>query len=113
MKDNLDVAEALRLLSGAGKDQLLGNATDFGRSTLYAETRYGDEILASVFLDANGDARPIEFYEKAGRDALKLLYQTNDPDQYRQQPALDDGLWEKMPSGRYLTERDGPVCTSQ
>ncbi len=96
MKDNLDVAEALGLLPRKKKSELLKNDNDFGRSTLYAETGYEDDLLRSVFLDAEGNARPVEFYEQAGRKALKLLFQSSDPDRYRQQPALDGKLWMKM-----------------
>ncbi len=96
MKDNLDVAEALDLLARDKKTKLLGDGNDFGRSTLYAETGYGDDLLTSAFLDDEGNARPVGFYEQAGRKALTLLYQTSDPDSYRRQPALDDGLWKKM-----------------
>ncbi len=96
MKDNLDVAEALGLVSREKKAELLGDGNDFRRSTLYAETGYGDDLLQSVFLDDERNARSLDFYEQAGRKALTLLYQTSDPDEYRRQPALDDGLWKKM-----------------
>ena len=96
MKDNLDVAEALRLMSTQDKAQLLEKATDFGRSTLYAETGYENALLTKLFLDADGRPQPKEFYEQAGREALDLLYQSNDPDGYRRRPALDDELWKKM-----------------
>ena len=96
MKDNLDVAEALRLMSASTKAELLEGRNDFGRSTLYAETGYENELLTAAFLDSEDSPRPREFYERAGRDALKLLYQTNDPDRYRQRSALDDDLWQKM-----------------
>ena len=96
MKDNLDVAEALDLLSASNKTGLLNNRNDFGRSALYAETGYDSELLKTAFLDSEDNARPRAFYEQAGRQALRLLYQANDPDQYRQRPARDDDLWERM-----------------
>jgi hypothetical protein len=96
MKDNLDVAEALVLLGGQKKRDLLGQANDFGRSTLFAEIGYDDELITGLFVDPAGTARPREDYEKAGREALRLLFQDNDPDRYRQRPALDDTLWRKM-----------------
>ncbi len=96
MKDNLDVAEALDLLSREKKAELLGDGNDFGRSTLYAETGYEDDLLRSVFLDAEGNARSMDFYEQAGRKALRLLYQTSDTDHYRRLATDDDELWKKM-----------------
>ena len=96
MRDNLEVAEALGLMSASTKAELLEGRNDFGRSTLYAETGYENELLTAAFLDSEDNPRPREFYERAGRGALKLLYQTNDPDRYRQRSALDDDLWKKM-----------------
>ena len=72
MKDNLDVPQGLGLLKEEEKNQLLGEVSDFGSSTLYAETGYDDEILGELFVDAEGNPLPVETYENAGRRAVRL-----------------------------------------
>jgi hypothetical protein len=97
LKDSLDVAEALGLIRRGEKEGVLGGSDEFGRTMLYAETRYGDALATALFLDG---ARPRsrEEYERAGRRALLLLVQEDDPDSYRRLPAVDDGLWGRMKS---------------
>ena len=97
MKDNLDIGQALDLLAQAEKDRFLGTIDDFGRAIVIAETRYGDELLSDLFLHG-GNARPQAFYEDAGRRALTLLVQADDPDSVRRLPATDNALWQEMKS---------------
>jgi len=96
MKDNLDVAQALGLLSEREKLARLEGLDEFGRSTLFVEARYGDERAESLFLDSQGRPRPRVEYERAGRKAIELLVQKEDPDAYRRLPATDDELWKQM-----------------
>lgn len=95
MKDNLDVVEALGLLLPEEKDAWLGRGNDFGRSLLCAETRYGAEAIDGLFL-RDGAPRPREDYEKAGREAFRLLVRTDDPGRFRRLPCTDDRLWARM-----------------
>jgi len=95
MKNNLDVFEALGLMSAAEKNEIVSNATQFGRTTLYSETAYDDAVVDRLFLQ-NGKARPRTDYEKAGRKALALLVQTGEVAQQRRLPATDDLLWKEM-----------------
>ena len=97
MKDNLDVAQALGLLAESEKQDRIEGLDDFGGSTLYAETNYSESLVEDLFL-VGGKARSEEDYEKAGREALALLVQADDPDDYRRQPVTNDALWKKMKS---------------
>lgn len=95
MKNNLDVFEALGLMSASEKNELLGTATQFGRTTLYSETAYDEALVDRLFLN-NGKARPQTDYELAGRKALALLVQSGEEAQERRLPATDDQLWKQM-----------------
>lgn len=95
MKHNLDVPEALGLLSSSQKNALLDGLDDFGRSTSYVETRYDDALAKRLFL-RDGKARTQAEYEDAGRNALRLLVQPGDDDDYRRGPAVDQGTWDRM-----------------
>lgn len=97
MKDNLDIAQALGLLSKAEKEDRLRGLDDFGRTVCYADARYDNKLARALFL-ADGEPLAAEVYEKAGREALALLVQEDDPDAYRRAPALNDELWRKMKS---------------
>lgn len=106
MKNNLDVLEALLLMKANEKEQLLSEATQFGRTTFYAETAYDDKLVNDLFLN-NGAPRAQEEYERAGRIALALLVQSGEADQFRRLPASDDDLWKDMkkqgqPSFRFI-----------
>lgn len=95
MKNNLDVFEALGLLTAAEKKKLMGGETKFGRTSLYVETAYDDNLVNSLFF--NGAARRTrEEYEKAGRNAVKLLILPGERDEARRLPASDDKLWNEM-----------------
>ncbi len=65
MKDNLDVFEALGLMSAADKNAILSVATQFGRTTLYSETAYDDALVTRLFLN-NGKAPATERIRKRG-----------------------------------------------
>jgi hypothetical protein len=95
MKNNLDVLEALGLMTGSEKKTVLASSTKFGRTMLYAETSYGDEVLSALFLK-DGSPRPEEDYESAGRRALSLLVQSGEEDEIRRLPATDNNLWNEM-----------------
>ncbi len=99
MKDKLDVAQALGLMSEQEKQDMLRGIDDFGRSTFYAETNYDDDLTTALFLDQAGQPRTEDDYELKGRDALQLLVQQGDPDDYRRRPALDHRLWKQMKDG--------------
>jgi hypothetical protein len=96
LKNNLDVAETLGLLAKPEKDKLLGGPNDFGNTTFYAETKYGNDLVTRLFLTADGRPRPEEDYEQAGRDAIKSLVQAGEPDDYRRLPATDAALWKEL-----------------
>lgn len=95
MKNNLDVFEALGLMTANEGDELIGGSTQFGRTTLYAETTYDDALVNNLFLN-NGAPRSQKEYEAAGRKAIALLVQENDDDDFRRLPAIGDALWNEM-----------------
>ena len=95
MKNNLEVFEALGLMSAAEKNEILSTTTQFGRTTLYSETAYDDRLVDQLFL-RDGKGRPQTDYENAGRKALTLLVQTGEAAQERRLPATDDALWKQM-----------------
>ena len=95
MKNNLDVFEALGLMDKAEKEKVLATATQFGRTTFYVETAYDDEVANNLFLD-DGAPRSQKEYERAGREALALLVQPGEEDEFRRLPASDDDLWKEM-----------------
>jgi hypothetical protein len=98
MKDNLDVARVLGLISAAEEDRRLSKQ-NFGRTTFYAETRYDDQSVRRIFLDNSGNPRPVEEYEDAGRSALGALLQGDEGQEFRQRYAelgAGDPLWNQM-----------------
>jgi hypothetical protein len=95
LRNNLDVFEALGLIKANEKEKLLGETTQFGRTTLYTETSYDDETVNSLFLK-NGSPRSQNEYESSGRKALVLLVQKSEEDDFRRAPATNDALWKEM-----------------
>jgi hypothetical protein len=113
MKDNLDVAQALGLLQAKEKQDRVQGLDDFGRTTLYAETNYSESLVERLFL-INGKPRAEEDYEGAGRKALALLVQPDDPDDYRRIPATNEELWKEMKAqGQFNLRPLFPKLTSQ
>jgi hypothetical protein len=97
MKADLDVGSALGLLAG-GATLLPQEIEDFGRTTVYAQLQYDDDLTTSLFLGPGGLPRPLEEYERAGRAAIQLLIHEGADDSFRRRPAVDDDLWAKMKS---------------
>jgi hypothetical protein len=98
MKDNLDVARVLALISPTEEDRRLSQ-DNFGRTTFYAETRYNDQSVKRIFLDDLGHPRSVEDYENAGRSALGALLKDDRGQEFRQRFAdLETGgaLWNEM-----------------
>ncbi|MCL4851586.1 MAG: hypothetical protein KJZ78_09415 [Bryobacteraceae bacterium] len=98
MKDNLDIAWALGLISTSQQQNALEGTEDFGRSTVYAEASYGESETAALFMKQDGEARKVQEYEAAGRRAIAMLIQPGDPNEYRRIPATDDEIWKRMKS---------------
>ncbi len=95
LRNNLDVFEALGLLKASEKNNLIGGANTFGKSTLLAETSYDDALVNSLFLN-NGSPRSQGEYETAGRKAIALLVQSDEKEAFRRKPATDNALWKEM-----------------
>jgi hypothetical protein len=86
----------LGLLTKQEKEKLLAGSNDFGGTTLYVETSYDDALATSLFLNAKGEAREEAEFERAGRDALRLLVQQGDPNDYRRFLGSDDAFWNEL-----------------
>ena len=78
MKDNLDVAAALGLITKPKQRELLGEEKNFGVSTFYIERTFNDSEFRSMFVSAgagnNGKTRTASQFDKAGLRALGALY---------------------------------------
>lgn len=98
--DYLNIAQALRVLSPKSANNKLATIAGisaFGRSTLFIEASYSNELCKRMFLDANGHARADDEYETMGRKALALLLPNEDPvNTARRLPLFNDGIWKKM-----------------
>ncbi len=86
---------ALGLLSG-GDEELPEGISDFGRSTVYVEVDYDEDLATRLFVDDSFAPLPRELYEQAGRAAVQLLIPENAQDAVRRRPATDDELWAMM-----------------
>ena len=89
MKDNLDVAAALGLITKPKQRELLGEEKNFGVSTFYIERTFNDSEFRSMFVSAgagnNGKTRTASQFDKAGLRALGALYagDENNEDRWR------------------------------
>ena len=73
MKDNLDIARVLAVITPAEVDRRLADRRKFGRTTFFAELKYSDEALRRVFLKDSKEPRSLEEYEAFGLSALGAL----------------------------------------
>jgi hypothetical protein len=97
MRDELDTAVGLGLMTRAQQDSCIQGIDEFGRTLSYAESTYDNMLANALFL--NGDTpRSIDEYEQAGRGALQMIIHDGDQDDYRLRPAREDPLWTKMKS---------------
>ncbi|HKS96249.1 MAG TPA: hypothetical protein VJV74_08950, partial [Terriglobia bacterium] len=96
MRDNLDVPQALGMISEQQGKGILSGIDDFGRSTFYAETSYDDRLTTALFLDPAGRPRSEDDYDAVGRQALACLIHSGDADASRLPPLQDDSLWRQM-----------------
>ncbi|PWT96800.1 MAG: hypothetical protein C5B51_32665 [Terriglobia bacterium] len=92
MRRNAAIAAAL----GLGAATLPAGISDFGRTTVLAQTRYDDSSTRALFLKADGTPRPLGDYETAGRRAVAALVPPDGADAFRLRPATDDQLWSQM-----------------
>ena len=100
MKDNLDVARVLGIITPAEEERRLGTASQFGRTTLYAELNYNSDAVRGIFLDPAGNPRTVEDYETLGRSALGALLSGDEGQELRLRYAdlglAGNDLWERM-----------------
>jgi len=97
MAQHLRIGTALGLLSAADAT-LPAGIQNFGRTTVYANAAYDNDLAVSLFLDPGGAPISVEYYERAGRLAIQLLVSETDQDAMRRKPAIDDDLWNQMKS---------------
>jgi hypothetical protein len=93
MADYLSWFMALNLLSPQEKTAVLAGFVDGGHSTCVLRTSFGDVECVSMFFDADGNLRPMQYYLEIGRQALRVLLDPDsksiDPLRYR----IVDYLW--------------------
>lgn len=108
LADYLRTAEALALLApadAAAKLQQVPPAA--GRAVIFAESKYGDALFRSLFLDAAGKPRPPTEYEALGRQAMTLLVPPGSPvNNTRLRFLRDDAIWPDLAEGTGVL---GPV----
>jgi hypothetical protein len=96
----LTIAQGLRLLNDTTRTATLARlagATDLGRSTLFIDASYTDDLCKRLFVDDAGQPRPEDEYETLGRRALLLLLPSGDAiNDARRLPLLDDRVWQAM-----------------
>jgi len=88
MKNFLDVARALELMTPDKANSILGNNKKFGRVSFYAETGYANAAVRAAF--------QAEDYETIGRQALGALLKGDSGQEFRLRVAEDDDLWKEM-----------------
>jgi hypothetical protein len=102
IKDYLNVAQALGLLSSpdvSNKLDSVASIGSFGRSSFNVNSSYNDSLSKSLFIDASGQARAQNEYDRIGRFALaSLLPEGNDINNARRLPLTDDKIWNAMRS---------------
>ena len=92
MRSYAAVAPALSLSA----PNIPSGVADFGRTSVFAEARYDDDLARALFLQADGTPRSRTDYESAGRRAIAMLVLPDGDDAFRRRPALDDALWNQM-----------------
>jgi hypothetical protein len=95
MKDMLQIAIAMGLLSDTDAAHDLDDLDDFGASSTFAENRY-DETLCKMLFLRGAQSRAQAEYETAGRAAILRLVAPGDPDEFRRIPALRDDVWNQL-----------------
>jgi hypothetical protein len=98
--DYLTIAQALRLLNDTTRSATINRiagATDVGRSTLFIDTSYTDDLCKRLFVDASGQPRPEDEYETVGRHALLLMLPAGDAiNDARRLPLINNAVWQAM-----------------
>ncbi len=97
LRDELDVSIALGLLDSGTAEAEANRVNEFGQTLYYAATQYDNSLSTLLFMD-KGQARTVEFYEKAGLQAVAELVHTGDIDEARLRPTQDAVLWQQMKS---------------
>ena len=96
MADFLDGVAGLGLITFADRQAKIEGIGQFGSSTVLLETDYDQQACEAMFLDEAGNPRPVEYYERAGRNSILSLVQAGDPEDYRRVPVDSEILWQKM-----------------
>ncbi len=100
MRNGLAIGRVLGLISPDEENRRLTKA-DFGRTTLFVQTKYTSDKARLLFLTDSDEPRAIEEFETAGRSALRAILDGQSGQEFRLRFAqLGDGdaLWAKMKS---------------
>ena len=97
LEDHYRTLIALGLCDEAERDAQLGAGTEFGSSTFTIRNRFDSAACDVLFLDSNGQARPMAHYEGLARQAFLALLPADDPDRaFRRLPLASDEMWPRV-----------------
>jgi hypothetical protein len=94
LQDYLSVAQALKFVSSAdasAKLLPLQTSSPLGPVSLYIDSQYCKALFKTLFVDAQGNARPQQWYEGLGRNVMISLTEPGTP--------ISDAHWGTGKSG--------------
>jgi hypothetical protein len=100
LQDYLSVAQALKFVSPAEVSATLQRvqpSSPLGPVSLYLDSQYTEALFKVLFLDAQGNARPQQWYEELGRDAMISLIEPGAPISDARRSALgNQEIWNVL-----------------
>jgi hypothetical protein len=109
MAEDLHVLRGMGLISATEEQASITQTGNLGRSTFYLNTDYDDAQSQSLFLNSDGQPRPLEEYEQIGRNALQLLIQPGSDDAYRLRALQDESIWQRVKATGGTTVNLAPI----
>jgi hypothetical protein len=100
MKDLLDAARAVGLVSTSEVSARIQGRSSFGRTTFFLQARYTSDAAKRIFLDETGNPRAEQDLETMGRLALGALLDGDAGQEFRHRIAemspRGNALWQRM-----------------
>lgn len=94
IQDHLNAIRALGIILPLSATVPLAPHT-FGRTAFYLETSYSDAAVRSLFVRSDGSAKVTDYYESAGRNAMRAVLMPGGVNDVRVQ-ALEDPWWAQV-----------------
>jgi hypothetical protein len=97
ISDFLDNFVGVGLASATEKAAFLKSAFN-GRASVFLDVAFDDAAFEAMFVDSHGGAIGKATYDQLGRQAVALLIQPGDEQEFRRIPmeAANDALWKQM-----------------